>query len=431
MIQAFSTVFEDLWKNSMDIEQKIGKIETEKISRSAQFLADQISVKKKYEEKLNSAKNEILMMTSSQGLVELAKTDIEEWSRQGVSIKIMAPISTENLNAAQNLLQICEVRHIPMGYLSTTIVDGKTLYQFEKPILESEHLETQSQVMNMFFSEDPEYINKTKKMLMEIWKDAQIPTSTTVQEILRPPLAITVPSSDERPISMFKKTISKSREDPLRKKTDDIISEFIKAKKYPLDDSSKDLNRAYCSVGYAIVHSPPQFNLPKMMLYLYHIEKQSSLGAEDMLSVSLWLKTQKGYAYVPAVQIGDNPETIKFYKVWFAGLPVENNIHLVRKDEIHIRVHGNSLFAGWTVPIHLNDSYFIPPSCLIIEGYGNLKTTSTTSVMPSGYQFRYDANGFDAYVTYIHPTAKYSGPGTEGYIFRDAIMEIIPPRKSP
>jgi hypothetical protein len=240
-----------------------------------------------------------------------------------------------------------------------------------------------------------------------------------------------IPTSDEKPFSIFKKTIMGIEKEPLQKKTDDIISEFIKAKKYPIINPSKDLNRAYCSAGYAIVHLPPQFNLPKMMFNLYHIEKQSSLGTEDTLGVYLWLKTKNGYAYVPAVQIGDNPETINYYKVWFAGLPAENNVHLVKKDELQIRVHGNSLFAGWTVPIRLNDSCFIPPSCLIIEGYGNLKTTSAASIMPSGYKFHLDANGFDAYVTYIHPTVKYNGPGTEGYISRDVIMDIIPPKGAP
>lgn len=430
MIQAFSIVFEDLWQSSMDIEQKIGEIENRKSAKSPQFLADPISTKKKYEENLSSAKNEILMVTSSGGLGELSKNDIEEWVARGVSIKIMAPIIIENLRAARDLSRICEVKHIPIGYLSTTVIDGKKTYQFNESLLEYGSPGKKSKFKSVFFSDDIEYVDRAKNLLMNLWKDAQVPSAITVREALNPSLSTSIPASDEKPFSMLKKTILNTKEDPLRKNTDEIISEFIKAKKYPISNPSKDLNRAYCSAGYAIVNPPPQFSLPKMMFNLYHIEKQSSLGTEDTLGVYLWLKTQNGYAYVPAVQIGDNPETINYYKVWFAGLPAENNIHLVKKDEIQIRVHGNSLFAGWTVPIRLNDSCFIPPSCLIIEGYGNLKTTSATSTMPSGYQFHLDANGFDAYVTYIHPTAKYSGPGTEGYISRDVIMEIIPPKKT-
>jgi sugar-specific transcriptional regulator TrmB len=431
MIQAFSIVFENLWQNSSDIEQKIGENETEKISKSTQFLADPISAKKKYEENLNSAKNEILMVTSSEGLAELSKKDIEDWSARRVTIKIMAPIITENLKTARNLSGICEVRHIPIGYLPTTVIDGKKIYQFTKTHLEHKSLEKTSQFKNVFFTDDTEYVNKTKRLLMNLWKDAQVPSTITVQEALNPSLSTNIPTSDEKPFSIFKKTIMGIEKEPLQKKTDDIISEFIKAKKHPIINPSKDLNRAYCSAGYAIVHPPPHFNLPKMMFNLYHIEKQSSLGTEDTLGVYLWLKTQNGYAYVPSVQIGDNPETINYYKVWFAGLPAENNIHLVKKDALQIRVHGNSLFAGWTVPIRLNDSCFIPPSCLIIEGYGNLKTTSAASIMPSGYKFHLDSNGFDAYVTYIHPTAIYNGPGTEGYISRDVIMDIIPPKEGP
>jgi hypothetical protein len=35
-------------------------------------------------------------------------------------------------------------------------------------------------------------------------------------------------------------------------------------------------------------------------------------------------------------------------------------------------------------------------------------------------------NGFDAFVTFIHPSSKYSGPGTDGFLVRDYIMELTP-----
>jgi hypothetical protein len=38
-----------------------------------------------------------------------------------------------------------------------------------------------------------------------------------------------------------------------------------------------------------------------------------------------------------------------------------------------------------------------------------------------------EANFFDAFVTFIHPASKYSGPGTDGIFTRDLIMTKYPP----
>ena len=86
------------------------------------------------------------------------------------------------------------------------------------------------------------------------------------------------------------------------------------------------------------------------------------------------------------------------------------------------------MVAGWTVPIPLMGSYVFSPACIIIEDYGNLKPSSYVMTLPTGYQFDFSSNGFDAFVTFIHPKSKYSGPGTDGYLARDEIMDIALPR---
>jgi hypothetical protein len=102
-------------------------------------------------------------------------------------------------------------------------------------------------------------------------------------------------------------------------------------------------------------------------------------------------------------------------------------LSLMQRDEIEIKIHGNTMFAAWTFPIPLMGKYLVTPACVVIEGYGNLKTSSYVAALPSGFDLKIDTNGFDAFVTFIHPKSKYSGPGTEGYLGRDEIMEIIPP----
>ena len=63
---------------------------------------------------------------------------------------------------------------------------------------------------------------------------------------------------------------------------------------------------------------------------------------------------------------------------------------------------------------------------MLIEGYGNVKTEAYTIVQPSGGKFKAKQNGFNAFVTFMHPSSKYSGPGTDGFLVRDFIGEITP-----
>jgi hypothetical protein len=98
---------------------------------------------------------------------------------------------------------------------------------------------------------------------------------------------------------------------------------------------------------------------------------------------------------------------------------------LAKKDELPIRVHGNTMFASWPVPIPLYPpQYILPPACMLIEGYGDVKTEAYAIIQPTGGKFSAKQNGFDAFVTFMHPASKYSGPGTDGFFVRDFVGDI-------
>ena len=142
LVQAFTAVFENLWRNSTNIKKKIEEIETGKPTPKTYVISDAEAAKKKYEETVQSAKEEIIMMTSSKGLIECWKSmpHIKKWIEKGVSVEIMAPIVSENLEAAEQLSKICAVRHISISYWGTTIVDGKHLFQFKAPPRDKEKI---------------------------------------------------------------------------------------------------------------------------------------------------------------------------------------------------------------------------------------------------------------------------------------------------
>ena len=122
------------------------------------------------------------------------------------------------------------------------------------------------------------------------------------------------------------------------------------------------------------------------------------------------------------------PEVQNIFGTVFATTPAEKNFQLFKKDQIEVRVHWNTLFAGWTEPIRLFPAkYNLPPACMLVEGYGDVKTTGFTFVFPSGFKFEIEANSFDAFVTFIHSASKYSGTGTDGVLVRDYISSNFPP----
>ena len=427
LVQSFSAVFEELWRNSTDIEKKIVEIETGKPTPKTYIISDAEAAKKKYDEALQLAKEEIMMKTSSEGLITSWKNMplLKEWAGRGVSVRIMAPLVSDNLQAAQELSNYCAVRHVPVGYLETTIVDGKHLFQFKNRLESEEEPQTMPYFENVFYTNDLEYVEKTKNMLNAVWKNARPPSSVTLESIIGPH-GNNVSSLPENP---WKKVsginIIEEKQGILTEK--DILNKIINAQKIPAKDPSKDMNVLYGSIAMAVIHPPDYFNLPDMIISAYHIDKQSSLGAEDMLCIYLWLETPTGHAYVPMATVGDNPQAVAFRK---AGLPRTNpagkNHQLVKKDELQVRVHANTLFAGWAVPIPLfPPTYTLPPACVLFEGYGELKTGVFRLKTLMGRTQTYEFNGFEAFVTFFHPSSKYAGPGTDGLLCRDVVMTAV------
>jgi hypothetical protein len=100
---------------------------------------------------------------------------------------------------------------------------------------------------------------------------------------------------------------------------------------------------------------------------------------------------------------------------------------LAKEDELQVRGQGNILFAGWTVPILLGSKQAVlPPSCIFFEGYRELGTAIVETKPSVNRIQKSEFCGLEAFVTYYHPSSKYSGPGTDGVIFREMIVTSYP-----
>lgn len=430
LVKTFTTVFEDLWNNSTDLQTRIMEIETGKPTPKTQVIDGTEKAYKKINETIRSAENEIILMTSSEGLIESWKNIalLKERIEKGVAVKIMAPITKENFQAAQELLKCCQVRHVPTGYFNTVIVDGKRVFQSQASTGQKPSLAPH------FYTDDLEYVEKTKHMLIDVWRSASVPSAVTLDSFMKPSVpSVATPEHEgalSKPDSPYKRTVYGFEEKQGVITEKDVLNKIINAKKYPVK-GPKDTVRFYGSAATAVIHPPKSFNLPDIMIMAFHWNKQSSFGGGDLLFISLRLKTPKGYAFVPVVRVSEDAKretkAPDFGNAMFAGTPAGQNLQLVKKDELQIRFHGNIFFAGWAKPIPLIPSKFtLPPAFIQLEGYSKLGTSVIDSVLPSGAKVTTEVNGFDAFVTFFHPASKYFGPGTDGTIGRDMVVTIHP-----
>jgi sugar-specific transcriptional regulator TrmB len=433
LVQTFTSVFEDLWRNATDTQQETRDMGPESSSPKTFTISTAEKLSKQYYEALNSAKKEIVFMISAQDINDLWKNTslLERWLEKGVSVRILAPTTVDNLKAIQQLSKYCEIRHCSESLLKTTIIDGAHLYQFRNPASKHETTVEDQKSEYAFYTSDPELIAKTKTLLNDSWKNALAPSSVTLESILNPEASSNDPFRKTKPLGPYFRGSIRIEEHEQGAITErDVLSKILNAKRIIANDPRKDINVQCGSNAYAAIHPPEHFNLPDMIINVWHCDKNSSWGAEDWLNVTLWLETLIGYRYVSVVHVTDNPEALEFRKGVWAGTPAGQNCQLVTKDQFQVQVHGNTLFAGWTVPIPLfPQPYVLPPSCILFEGYGEIKTTVTKTRAPSGRTQVTEANQLNAFVTFFHPASKYSGPGTDGLFNRDVFFTAYPPSK--
>ncbi|HEX9261870.1 MAG TPA: hypothetical protein VF893_05015, partial [Candidatus Bathyarchaeia archaeon] len=413
LIQAFKTLFEDLWFNATDIRASLATIDSRRSTSSSCIIADEETARNKYDAAMTSAKKEVIMMISSKGLIACAQsTMLKQLTKKGVTLKIMAPIVNENLEAAKQLSNNHVVRHVPVSYLGTTIIDGRHLFQFKTTDSSQEGIEAWPVFGNTYYTNDIRHVRRISTMLNNVWKNASIPSAVTLESFYGPSLATV--------------SISKAQ----RETNTQVSSRVLVDRKDFATYAPSQMMAARRTTGHALVHPPNYFSVPDMEILVHHYLQQSPFGEGITLEVYLQLETPKGHEYVPVAILETNlhPGVLSSYKKIYAGTPAAQNIQLVKPDQLQACLTATNFFAGWTVPIPLPPTTkSLPPSCILFEGYGNIKNKPYTWSYPSGFKAMIDWNGFDAFVTFLDPTWRYAGPGTQGMIGTDVTVAPIPP----
>ncbi len=170
-ISVLKSFFVQMWQSGIDASRRIDELksgipigETVVIKGAEEALAKVTKI-------LESAKKDIVVITTSQSINRLAEDDpLINYFKKSLKVRIMASIDLDNLEPAQKLAKHYEIKHVPISYLTMMLVDNKHLFMFKMPPLSDFGAESAFYFADTFYSTDPSQIERVSEMLNDIWK---------------------------------------------------------------------------------------------------------------------------------------------------------------------------------------------------------------------------------------------------------------------
>ncbi len=249
-ISVLKAFFVQMWQSGVDASRRIEEL------KSGIPIGETLVIKgveeawNKISKILDSAKKDIIVITSSQGINRLAEGDpIIKYFKKGLNTRIMASIDLDNLEPAQKLAKDYEVKHVPISYLTMMLVDDKHLFMFKMPPLSDLGTESAFYLADTFYSSDPSQIERVSEMLDDIWKrgiditeissqaGTKLPTveiattesvAKTVGKMLQNNVTSVLITENHKPIGVIN-----DRE---------LLREIVDARKDPLKTLAKDID---------------------------------------------------------------------------------------------------------------------------------------------------------------------------------------------
>ena len=200
---------------------------------------------------LDNAKEDVILITSSQSLISLIEKDpFEKHHKQCLKFRLMAPIDLDNLEAAKKLSTNYEVKHVPINYMTMMLVDDRNLFMFKSAPLNDVSDESFFYLSDTFFTNDRKSSERVSEMLNETWKRGMDLSEITTQAAGMKLPTVTV-STSENVIqlanlilgSSFNSVLVTDKGKPVGIVNDrDLLRDVIAARKDPEKTLIKDLD---------------------------------------------------------------------------------------------------------------------------------------------------------------------------------------------
>jgi sugar-specific transcriptional regulator TrmB/predicted transcriptional regulator len=249
-ISILKAFFAQMWQSAVDVVRRIDELKNGIPIGETIVIKDPEEAWAKLTKVLEAAKNEIVLITSSQSLNSLLKNDpFSKYCKKGVKFRIMASIDFDNLETAMKLLARYEIKHVPISYMTMMVVDNKHLFMFKKPSLDDMANEFGFYLTDIFYSNDSSSTERVSEMLSDIWKRGveileicaqasmkmpSVEASTTetvatlVNVMLKNGVSFVLITENQKPIGMISDR--------------DLLKEIVENQKDPKKTRVKDLN---------------------------------------------------------------------------------------------------------------------------------------------------------------------------------------------
>jgi sugar-specific transcriptional regulator TrmB/CBS domain-containing protein len=247
IIKAF---FVQMWQSAVDSVRRIDELKSGIPIGETVVIKDPDEAWAKVTKVLETAKNDVVFITSSQSINSLLKNDpFSRYCKKGVNCRIMASIDLDNLETAQKLAVRYEIKHVPITYMTMMVVDNNHLFMFKKPSLSEMENGNGFYLADTFYSNDPSSIERVSEMLNDIWKRGveiseistqagmKLPTveattaetvSTLVDAMLENGVTSVLITENQNPIGMISDR--------------DLLKEIVENKRDPRKTRIKDVN---------------------------------------------------------------------------------------------------------------------------------------------------------------------------------------------
>jgi sugar-specific transcriptional regulator TrmB/predicted transcriptional regulator len=249
-ISILKAFFAQMWQSSVDAVRRIDELKSGIPIGETIVIKDPDEAWAKITKVLETAKNDIVFITSSQSINSLLMNDpFGKYCKEGVSCRIMASIDMDNLETAQKLAIRYEIKHVPISYMTMMVVDNKHLFMFKKPSLSEMENDAGFYLADMFYSDDPSSIERVSEMLSDIWKRGVDVSEISTQAGMKLP---TVEASTAETVStlvsaMLEKGVTSvlitEKQKPIGMISDrDLLREIVENKRDPQKTRVKDVN---------------------------------------------------------------------------------------------------------------------------------------------------------------------------------------------
>jgi sugar-specific transcriptional regulator TrmB/CBS domain-containing protein len=170
-ISILRAFFTQMWQIGVETDRRIEELKTGIPIGETLVIKEPEAAWQKVTQMLDNAKEDVILITSSQSLIKLIEKDpFEKHHKEGVKFRLMAPIDLDNLEAAKKLSGAYEIKHVPINYMTMMLVDDRNLFMFKSAPLNDVSDESFFYLSDTFFTNDRKSSERVSEMLNATWK---------------------------------------------------------------------------------------------------------------------------------------------------------------------------------------------------------------------------------------------------------------------